>query len=54
MIRLVTNLDASSLESELNSLGPSIEVLSIYAINLRHFAWVRILDLPKAEKRGKK
>jgi hypothetical protein len=54
MIRLFSNLDALSLEKELNGLGPSIEILSIYAINQKHFAWVKILDLPKAEKRGKK
>lgn len=53
MIKLLRNLDAESLEKELNDLGPYLEVLSIYAINQLHFAWVRITD-PRMERKGKK
>jgi hypothetical protein len=53
MIKLLTNLEADELESQLNNLGPSIEILTIYAINQKHFAWVRISS-PKVEKKGSK
>lgn len=51
MIKLLTHLDSESLAEELNALGPSFEVLSIYAVNQKHFAWVRISQ-PKAQKKG--
>jgi hypothetical protein len=47
MIKLIKNLDANELESELNGLGSSFEVLSIYAINQLHFAWVKIVAAEK-------
>lgn len=53
MIKLLTHLDAQELEKELNGLGPSIEIMFIYAIHQKHFAWVRIKEA-KADKKGNK
>lgn len=54
MIKLLTDLDAESLEKQLNILGPSIQVLAIYAIHQKHFAWVKVVDQPKRDKKGTK
>jgi len=48
VIKLLKNLDASALEAELNDLGPSIQILQIYAIQQLHFAWVEIPEPEKA------
>lgn len=53
MIRVISNLDAEALQLELNRLGPSFDIISIYAIQQKHFAWVRMKD-PKPEKKGTK
>lgn len=42
MIKVFSNIDELSLMAKLNDIGPSLEVLSIYAINQIHFAWVKI------------
>lgn len=56
MIQLLTHLNAEALESELNDLGPDLQIIAIYAINQKHFAWVRIAveSEPKLEKKGKR
>jgi hypothetical protein len=53
VIKLLKHDDAELLEQELNSLGSSAQVLQIYAINQKHFAWVQVTE-PKSEKKGKK
>jgi hypothetical protein len=54
VIKLISNLDAQELEKELNDLGPSAQIVAIYSIQQKHFAWVRLPESPKAEKKGKK
>lgn len=49
MIKQLSNLDASALAAELTDLGPSIQVLSIYAINQLHFAWIKMPEATKAQ-----
>lgn len=54
MIKVISNLDAESLEKELNDQWASSELVAMYAINQKHFAWVKIKDEPKVEKKGRK
>lgn len=49
MIKHLKDMNASSLEESLNKLGPTIQILSIYAVNTMHFAWVQIPEA-KAKK----
>jgi hypothetical protein len=50
VIKLLTNLDPESLEKELNDLGPTAQILGIYAIHQKHFAWVRISSVSNKKK----
>jgi len=57
MIKVIKNLDATALEAELNNLGSPIQILSIYAINQLHFAWIKLPEKnqvtePKTKTKG--
>lgn len=52
MIQLFEALRPNDMRELLNTLGPLDEVLSIYAMNGRHFAWVR--KVVKADPQSKK
>lgn len=52
--------DSSHLAEQLNTLAPTSTVISIYSINQKHFAWVKLktenleAQTPKAKSKGPK
>ncbi len=60
MFHCLIGKDASHLSEQLNGLAPGSIVLSIYAINQKHFAWVKLpvekteTPAPKAKSKGPK
>ncbi len=52
MLKLICG-DESEIQKLIGSMGPHVQVLAAYAVNLKHFAWVRLPDPKKPEKKDK-
>jgi hypothetical protein len=51
-ITLVSDTEAVEFQKKLAALGPDVQVLSIYGMNNRHFAWIK--NQEKAESKPSK